>query len=88
MSVQIERNGPVTTVILSRPEVRNAVNRQTAQELADAFRTFDAAPEALANEFQHGLGVLQAEGASGAQKFSSGAGRHGSFMLQEETDAG
>ena len=41
MSVRTERNGPVTTVILSRPAVRNAVDRQTAQRLADAFREFD-----------------------------------------------
>src|SRR5438477_1944704 len=46
MSVRIEKNGPVTTVILSRPEVRNAVDRQTAQALADAFREFDRDPEA------------------------------------------
>src|SRR5262245_42411768 len=42
MSVSVERNGPVTTVIFSRPEVRNAVDRSTAQALADAFREFDA----------------------------------------------
>ncbi len=47
MSVQVERNGPITTVVLSRPEVRNAVDRQTAEELAEAFRVFDADPEAL-----------------------------------------
>ncbi|GLV59923.1 enoyl-CoA hydratase [Dictyobacter sp. S3.2.2.5] len=47
MSVRVEREGPITTVILSRPEVRNAVDRQTAQELADAFRAFDADPFAL-----------------------------------------
>lgn len=41
MSVLVEKNGPVTTVILSRPEVRNAVNRETAQALAEAFREFD-----------------------------------------------
>ena len=46
MPVRVERNGPVTTVILSRPEVRNAVNRETAQALADAFREFDQDPEA------------------------------------------
>jgi enoyl-CoA hydratase len=34
-------------VILSRPEVRNAVDRQTALELADAFREFDADDDAL-----------------------------------------
>jgi enoyl-CoA hydratase len=42
MPVKSERNGPVTTVVLSRPEVRNAVDRATAQALADAFRAFEA----------------------------------------------
>lgn len=46
MPISVERNGAVTTVILSRPEVRNAVDRQTAEELAAAFRAFDADPEA------------------------------------------
>jgi enoyl-CoA hydratase len=40
--VSIERSGPVTTVIIDRPEVRNAVDRETAGALADAFRAFDA----------------------------------------------
>lgn len=47
MSVRIERNGPVTTVILDRPEVRNAVDRATAEALARAFRDFDSDDEAL-----------------------------------------
>lgn len=47
MPVRIEKSGPVTTVILSRPEVRNAVDRATARELADAFRVFDADDDAL-----------------------------------------
>jgi len=42
VSVRIERNGRVTTVILDRPQARNAVDRATAQALADAFRAFDA----------------------------------------------
>ncbi|MBK9265362.1 MAG: crotonase/enoyl-CoA hydratase family protein [Polyangiaceae bacterium] len=42
MSVRIEREGPITTVILDRPERRNAVDRATAEALADAFRAFDA----------------------------------------------
>ena len=46
MSVRIERNGPVTTVVLNRPEARNAVDRPTAEALADAFRAFDADPDA------------------------------------------
>ena len=42
MSVTIERNGPVFTIILDRPEHRNAVDGPTARALADAFREFDA----------------------------------------------
>ena len=41
-SVRVERAGPVTTVILSRPQVHNAVDRATARALADAFRAFQA----------------------------------------------
>src|ERR1700733_9757398 len=40
--VRIERDGPVTTVILDRAAAKNAVDRDTAQALADAFRAFDA----------------------------------------------
>jgi len=46
MGVRTERDGSVTTVILDRPEVRNAVDRVTAAELAEAFREFDADPSA------------------------------------------
>ena len=42
MSVRVERAGPVTTVVLDRPAARNAVDRPTAQALADAFRAFEA----------------------------------------------
>ncbi|MER5813173.1 crotonase/enoyl-CoA hydratase family protein [Streptomyces sp. NPDC002033] len=41
-AVRIERDGPVFTVVLSRPEVRNAVDGPTAARLAEAFRTFEA----------------------------------------------
>src|SRR5438067_9547327 len=40
-AVKIEKRPPIMTVILSRPEVRNAVDAETASELAEAFRTFD-----------------------------------------------
>ncbi|WP_040792144.1 crotonase/enoyl-CoA hydratase family protein [Nocardia paucivorans] len=46
MSVRVEHAGPVTTVILHRPEARNAVDGPTAAALADAFRAFDADPTA------------------------------------------
>lgn len=48
MSIRVEKNGPVTTVILSRPEVRNAVDGPTAAALAEAFRAFEADEEARA----------------------------------------
>lgn len=46
MSITIEKNGPVTTVTLSRPEVRNAVDRETAEALVRAFHAFDEDEEA------------------------------------------
>jgi enoyl-CoA hydratase len=41
MNIRIEREPPVTTVVLARPRVRNAVDRETAQALAEAFRAVD-----------------------------------------------
>ncbi len=55
MSVRVEKSGPVTTIILSRPLVRNAVDGPTAQALADAMRAFDS--DETAN-----VGVLWGEG--------------------------
>jgi enoyl-CoA hydratase len=54
-AVTVKRDGPVTTVLLSRPDRRNAVDGPTAQALADAFRAFDADPEAA-------VAVLAGEG--------------------------
>ncbi|BBY17572.1 crotonase/enoyl-CoA hydratase family protein [Mycolicibacterium litorale] len=39
--VRVERNGAVTTVIIDRPDARNAVNRPTADALYQAFDDFD-----------------------------------------------
>ncbi|HJZ83719.1 MAG TPA: crotonase/enoyl-CoA hydratase family protein [Polyangia bacterium] len=41
MTIRVEKQGPVTTVMLNRREARNAVDRETAVALADAFRSFD-----------------------------------------------
>ena len=46
--MRIEKNGPVTTIVLTRPEVRNAVDRSTAEDLVAAFREFDEDSESLA----------------------------------------
>jgi enoyl-CoA hydratase len=61
-AVTVERVGPVTTVRLARPHVRNAVDGPTAAALADAFRAFEADPEAS-------VAVLHGEGGT----FCSGA---------------
>ena len=45
-AVRVERSEPVSTVVLDRPQVRNAVDGHTAAALADAFRAFDADPGA------------------------------------------
>jgi enoyl-CoA hydratase len=64
-AVRLERDGPVSTVLLSRPERRNAVDGATAAALADAFREFDADPEAA-------VAVLYGEGGV----FCAGADLH------------
>lgn len=71
MSVSVEKSGPVTTVIINRPEVRNAVDRETAQSLADAFRAFDS-------DDQASVGVLYGDHGSfcaGADLKAVAAGR-------------
>ena len=40
--IRTEREGPVSIVIIDRAQARNAVDRPTADALADAFRAFDA----------------------------------------------
>lgn len=45
MSVHVEQDGPVTTVVIDRPESRNAVDRATAEALAEAFTRYDADPD-------------------------------------------
>jgi enoyl-CoA hydratase len=61
-TVRTEAQGAVLTVILDRPEARNAVDRPTADALAAAFRDFDADP---------GLSVAVLWGANGT--FCAGA---------------
>ena len=61
-AVRVEREGPVFTVLLSRPERRNAVDGDTARALADAFREFDADDDA-AVAVLHGEGGVFCAGA-------------------------
>jgi enoyl-CoA hydratase len=62
MSVRWEVDGPIVVVTLDRPEVANAIDRPTAEALADAFRRFDA---------DDALAVAVLTGAGG--KFCAGA---------------
>jgi len=62
MSVRYEVDGPIVVVTIDRPEVANAIDRPTAEALADAFRRFDA---------DGSLSVAVLTGANG--KFCAGA---------------
>jgi enoyl-CoA hydratase len=62
MSVHYETDGPVAVVTIDKPEVANAVDRPTAEALADAFRRFEA---------DESLSVAVLTGANG--KFCAGA---------------
>ncbi|NUS50843.1 MAG: enoyl-CoA hydratase, partial [Nocardioidaceae bacterium] len=64
-AVRVERDGPVSTVVLSRPERRNAVDGPTAAALAEAFRAFEADESAA-------VAVLYGEGGT----FCAGADLH------------
>ena len=46
MNLLVERSGPVVTIVLNRPERRNAVDPATAQALRDAFAAFESEEEA------------------------------------------
>ena len=41
MAIHIEKQDRVFTIIINRPEVRNAIDGPAAKELADAFRMFE-----------------------------------------------
>ena len=61
-AVRSERDGPVTTVLLLRATVRNAVDGPTAAALAEEFRAFDA-DEAASVAVLHGEGGAFCSGA-------------------------
>ncbi len=78
--VRFETDGPVAVVTIDRPEVRNAVNGETAGELAEAFRRFDA---------EDALSVAVLTGAGGC--FCAGAdlkavSQHRGNLLREQGD--
>jgi enoyl-CoA hydratase len=73
MSVRVERRGSVFTVLLSRPERRNAVDGETAAALAEAFRQFDAEDHAKVAVL-HGEGGVFCAGAD-LKAIGEGEGR-------------
>jgi enoyl-CoA hydratase len=58
MTVSIEKKGPVTTVVLSRLEAKNAVDPATAAKLAAAFEAFEADAEARVGVFYGSHGTF------------------------------
>lgn len=50
-AVRTEKNGSVTTIILSRLHAKNAVDGPTAELLAEAFREFEKDENAKVNTF-------------------------------------
>ncbi|CCH34715.1 crotonase/enoyl-CoA hydratase family protein [Actinosynnema sp. NPDC047251] len=61
-SVRVERSGPICTVLLNRPAVRNAVDGPTAHTLTEVFREFDE-DESLSVAVLHGEGGTFCSGA-------------------------
>lgn len=62
MEILIEKNPPVCTIIINRPEMKNAVNGKTAHLLYEAFLEFDA-DENLAVAVLYGEGGTFCAGA-------------------------
>lgn len=62
MSVTVTTDGPVSVVVLDRPDVRNAVDGEHAAALYDAFVAFDA-DESAAVAVLHGAGGVFCAGA-------------------------
>ncbi len=47
-SILVERDAPVATITMNRPEKRNALSSEMMRELNDALRTLGAEPEVRA----------------------------------------
>jgi enoyl-CoA hydratase len=54
VAVSVERDRAVCTVVIDRPRVRNAVDREHAEALADAFRAFEESDASVAVLFGAG----------------------------------
>ena len=62
MTVRIEKDGPVWTIIHDRPEARNAMDPESADALTAAFLAFDADRNAAVAVFYGAGGAFCAGG--------------------------
>lgn len=77
--MRVEKRGPVTIVVIDRPEVRNAVNGPTATALAGAFRDYDSDDDAS-------VAVLWGEGGTfcaGADLKATSSGVDGNVVTED-----
>jgi enoyl-CoA hydratase len=82
-AVQVVRQGSVTTVLLHRPDVRNAVDGPTAAALSRAFEEFE-------RDEQSSVAVLYGEGGtfcSGADLKAFASGQEHNPLVPPQTDA-
>jgi len=70
--VLVEKDGPVTTIIINRPEVRNCVDQPTGKALVKAFLDFEADPEATVAVFWGKGGAFCAGGDLNALSSTNG----------------
>jgi enoyl-CoA hydratase len=85
----VEREGPVTVVVIDRPDRRNAVDRATAAALDEAFRAFDADHAAAAavltgagGTFSAGADLKALAGGQGNRVTAEGPGPLGPTRLE------
>jgi len=88
MTVNVERDGPVTIVTIDRPERRNAIDRPTAEALTLAFRAFDADPTASVAVLTGAGGTFCAGADLKAMRDPDGAGLTLSDLAPDEGPLG
>src|SRR5260370_1057877 len=72
--ILVETAGPVTTLIINRPQARNALDNEAARALGAAFKAFEADRGAQASE--RGAGGQRRGGGRGA-RFGPARGKGG-----------
>jgi enoyl-CoA hydratase len=85
--VRIDKEGPVTVVTLDRREVRNAVDRETAEQLYEAFVAFEIDEAASVAVFHgaHGHFCAGWDLQSGARLAAAGGQAFGELDFEPDT---